>query len=132
MIVPISLVIPIYKNDIMTEIWVQKRQTQDELVGLLEFPGGKIENGEDPICAGVREVLEETGIQIEEKALKKFKNYDFKSADKTILLMVHLYFDTEQKFPKEGRYSLQALSSLEKQIPPKNKEILVDLMEYFR
>ena len=132
MLVPISIVIPIIKSIDKIEVWVQKRQTLDSLHGFLEFPGGKIENNETPKQAGVREVLEETGVKLVESKILKFKNYDFQSGDKTILLMVHLFFDDEGLFEKSGKISLQELNLLEKQIPPKNKEILVDLLEYFR
>ena len=132
MIVPISIVIPVYKTEKNVEVWVQERETADEFKGLLEFPGGKIEKNENPRVAGAREVLEETGVNIPENELLKFKNYDFEAGAKTILLMVFLYFDKEEKFPKSGRYSLQELRLKEKEIPPKNSEILVDLLEYFR
>src|SRR5262245_8496491 len=35
------------------------------LAGLWEFPGGKIEQGEKPEAAAVRECLEETGLVVE-------------------------------------------------------------------
>ena len=35
------------------------------LAGMAEFPGGKVEPGESPSAAAVRECLEETGLQIE-------------------------------------------------------------------
>ena len=35
------------------------------LAGLWEFPGGKIEPGETPEAAAVRECLEETGVPVE-------------------------------------------------------------------
>lgn len=132
MIIPISIVIPVIKHEENIELWVQKRESKDDFNGLLEFPGGKIEKLESPKFAGVREVLEETRVELLESELLKFKDYDFKLGNRTILLMVHLYFDTEEKFSKEGRYPLKELSSMQCQIPPKNREILVDLLEYFR
>ena len=36
---------------------------------LWTVPGGQIEEGEDSRCAGIREVLEETGLHIEIKGL---------------------------------------------------------------
>ena len=35
------------------------------LAGLWEFPGGKIQSGETPEAAAVRECLEETGLSVE-------------------------------------------------------------------
>ena len=35
------------------------------LAGLWEFPGGKIEGGESPEAAAIRECLEETGVAVE-------------------------------------------------------------------
>ena len=44
---------------------VGQRPTGVPLAGLREFPGGKIEPGETPEAAAVRECLEETGLRVE-------------------------------------------------------------------
>lgn len=132
MILPISIVIPISHNQSELNVWVQKRESTDNLNGLLEFPGGKIEKNESPEEAGVREVLEETGVKIEAQKLQKFKNYDFSVADKKILLMVFLYEDLEGNFPDSGRIPLRELLNRTCEIPPNNKQILLDLSQYFR
>lgn len=43
-------------------VLVGRRRLNDSLAGYDEFPGGKIEPGETPEIAVVREVLEETGL----------------------------------------------------------------------
>jgi 8-oxo-dGTP diphosphatase len=46
------------------DIFVQKRPTGKAMAGLWEFPGGKVEAGEVPKQALVRELREEIGIEI--------------------------------------------------------------------
>lgn len=43
---------------------IQKRRDDDIWAGLWEFPGGKIETGEQPDEAVVREYMEETGLSV--------------------------------------------------------------------
>lgn len=132
MIIPISIVIPFILDEKDTRLWVQTRLSKDEYNQMLEFPGGKIEKDELPTQAAVREVKEETGVSIEESDLMKFKNYDFKLSDKTILLMVFLYPDTDKKFPRDGYLPLEEFSQLKERVPPKNIEIITNLVEYFQ
>ena len=47
------------------EFLIGQRPAGAALVGLWEFPGGKVELGETVTAAAVRECLEETGVSIE-------------------------------------------------------------------
>lgn len=49
---------------------MQKRREDRAHGGLWEFPGGKIEPGESPEGAAVREIAEELGIEIAAEALE--------------------------------------------------------------
>jgi mutator protein MutT len=68
------------------ETWIQQR-TDGPLVGKWEFPGGKIELGETPWEALVREIKEETAVIIKGhgKQLGIF-NHDY--GDKRVLLHI--------------------------------------------
>jgi 8-oxo-dGTP diphosphatase len=47
-----------------TRLLVGRRSSPENLAGLWEFPGGKVEPGEEPRSALRREVLEELGVDI--------------------------------------------------------------------
>lgn len=50
-------------------VLVQKRPNGKPMAGLWEFPGGKLESGESPEMALVRELHEELGVSVEVGAL---------------------------------------------------------------
>ncbi len=56
---------------------LQRRAAEQVLGGKWEFPGGKIELGETPFAAAVRETLEETGLAVR--------------AERTLLELRHAY-----------------------------------------
>lgn len=48
-----------------TRLLAARRSRPPELAGGWEFPGGKVEPGESPCAAAVREVREELGVRVE-------------------------------------------------------------------
>jgi mutator protein MutT len=54
----IALAVPIRG----TEVLLRPRDERGPLAGTWEFPGGKIEPGEAPLRAAIREMREETGL----------------------------------------------------------------------
>lgn len=68
-------------------VLVSRRKSGTHLAGLWEFPGGKVEAGEDPRAALRRELEEELGIltRVGEIADVTFHRYD--DADKSVLLL---------------------------------------------
>jgi 8-oxo-dGTP diphosphatase len=57
------------------------------LAGLAEFPGGKVEDGESPETAAIRECFEETGlaVSVTEKYFSKVHQYEHG------LLVIHFF-----------------------------------------
>ncbi len=53
-------------------VLMAERPEGKELAGLWEFPGGKVEGGERPEQALVRELREELGIEVDPGALEPF------------------------------------------------------------
>lgn len=128
-IIPVSLCV-FFEKESYLKVWVQERIDDGPYHGLLEFPGGGIEEGETPLMACVREVEEEVGIRIKARDHHFFGNYTNHLNDKVFLLYIYL-------FPKyaelEGRGQWleikgdQLSSYLTGKIPPLNHQIIDDL-----
>ena len=58
--------------DTDNRILLAQRPEGKELAGLWEFPGGKVEPGERPEAALIRELKEELGIDVKEACLAPF------------------------------------------------------------
>lgn len=92
---------------------MQTRESSDELNGLLEFPGGKVEVNETVEEAARREVQEEVGVQVE--GLRFYKQHES--------LNIFFYKDDSESFQASGWHPLETIADLEKiqnSIPPAN------------
>lgn len=67
--VPTVLVVCVALVDADDRVLIAKRPEGKSMAGLWEFPGGKVEDGELPETALVRELDEELGIDITESCL---------------------------------------------------------------
>lgn len=129
-LLPVALAVFFRKKDELLELWTQVREDDGIYHGLLEFPGGKIEEGEEAIEGAVREVQEEVGIDINPEDGKLFGVYPLELKDKTILLNVFLFPDQESL---KGRGEWLAIhprelsSPYQGKIPAPNHQIIDDL-----
>ncbi len=66
---PMLLVVAAALVDADGRVLVQRRPAGTSMAGLWEFPGGKVEPGETPEAALIRELGEELGIDVEAACL---------------------------------------------------------------
>ncbi len=81
------------------QILLQKRPDNKRMAGLWEFPGGKVEAGEDAEGALARELGEELGIAVDKADLTPltFATTHVEGQDMTLLLFVCHRWDGEVK-----------------------------------
>ena len=71
-------------------VLVQKRPKGKHMEGLWEFPGGKVERGETPVTALVRELQEELNISVETADLEPVTFASEPLAGKNLLLLLYI------------------------------------------
>ncbi len=72
------------------EILLQKRPEGRQMAGLWEFPGGKVDAGESPESALVRELKEELGIDVDRKNLVPLTFASEPLEERNLLLLLYL------------------------------------------
>ena len=66
------LVVAVAMIDVDGRVLIAKRPAGKQLAGMWEFPGGKVEPGERPEAALIRELREELGVEVSESCLAPF------------------------------------------------------------
>ncbi|PKE32686.1 8-oxo-dGTP diphosphatase MutT [Rahnella sp. AA] len=107
------------------EIFITQRDASSHMAGFWEFPGGKIEAGETPEQAVIRELQEEVGIDAEAPVLLKTLEHRF--PDRIITLYFFLVEEWQgEPYGKEGqpkRWVKQSELKAE-EFPPANEAIV--------
>src|ERR1700693_3234042 len=83
---PIVLVAAVALIDADGRVLLAERPPGKHLAGMWEFPGGKVQDGETPEAALIRELDEELGINVHESCLAPF-TFASHSYEKFHLLM---------------------------------------------
>lgn len=76
--------------DAAGRVLVAQRPPGKSLAGLWEFPGGKIEPGETPVAALVRELAEELGIAVDPAALAPLTFVSHAYPDFHLLMLLYV------------------------------------------
>ena len=129
-LIPVSLALFYRMKESSLEVWTQVREDDGIYHGLLEFPGGGIEENETPLDAAVREVSEEVGITIDPSQGRLMGIYSNPLSGKVILLNVFLFPDYEALKGKGTWLSIekeQLSSPYKGKIPAPNHQIIDDL-----
>ena len=69
---PVVLVVAVALVDPDGRVLIAQRPEGKSMAGLWEFPGGKVESGETPEAALIRELAEELGIAVKAACLAPF------------------------------------------------------------
>ncbi|HWW63334.1 MAG TPA: (deoxy)nucleoside triphosphate pyrophosphohydrolase [Sphingomonadaceae bacterium] len=87
---PLLIVVAVALIDGEGRVLLQQRSATRSMAGLWEFPGGKIEAGESPEAALIRELHEELGIDVEAACLAPAVFASDRLEDRGLLLLLYV------------------------------------------
>ena len=119
--VEVALAIPIRQGKLL----VSRRAAGLHLAGHWEFPGGKIETGEDPAAAAQRELEEETGLSAGKLEPLVLLVHDY--ADRPLRFHVFVARDSEGQVSEDAtqRWVWKSLAEIEElEMPEANRQVL--------
>jgi 8-oxo-dGTP diphosphatase len=87
---PILLVAAVALIDADGRVLLAERPPGKHLAGLWEFPGGKVQPGETPEAALIRELAEELGIDVHETCLAPFTFASYAYPDFHLLMPLYV------------------------------------------
>jgi 8-oxo-dGTP diphosphatase len=118
--------------DASNQILIAKRPNKKHLSGLWEFPGGKIEKGESPENALIREVKEELNININNKCIAPltFSEFDYKKFHLLLLLYVCRRWEGEPMSMEKNEIKWVKANTLRQyKMPPADDSLIYILQD---
>src|SRR5258705_2047797 len=104
---PLILVVAVALIDADGRVLIAQRPEGKSMAGLWEFPGGKIEAGESPEDALIRELREELGIAVKQACLAPFTFASHCYADFQLLIPPYLCRRSDGITPSRHHAALQ-------------------------
>lgn len=110
------------------QIFITKRPEGTHMAGFWEFPGGKLEKGELPEAALIRELEEEVGIIVTQSELFHRVDHEFDDRFITLYFFMVSEWDNEP-YGKEGQVSRWVAQQglVADEFPPANR-VIVDML----
>ena len=118
--------------DASDQILIAKRPNKKHLSGFWEFPGGKVEKGESPEYALVREVKEELNININNKCIAPltFSEFDYKKFHLLLLLYVCRRWEGEPMSMEKNEIKWVKANTLRQyKMPPADDSLIYSLQD---
>ncbi len=116
------------------KILLSKRPKNKHLSGFWEFPGGKVEIGETPEVALIREIKEELNIDINNKCIAplSFSEFDYKEFQLLLLLYVCRRWEGEVKAMENNKLEWVKPNMLRKyKMPPADDSLIYNIQDLF-
>ena len=116
------------------EILLSKRPKKKHLSGFWEFPGGKVEEGETPEKALIREVKEELNIDINNKCIAplSFSEFDYNNFQLLLLLYICRRWDGEPMSMENNKLEWVKPNMLrDYKMPPADDALIYCLQDLF-
>ena len=110
-------------------ILVQEREGDSLLEGLLEFPGGKIEVGESPLQAAIRETQEECGLDLDPRSGREIWQQSYQYPDRRV--HIHFLLFDVPGMPPAGSGSWVPEEDLDGKVFPAANRQVIDLLKRF-
>ena len=118
--------------DASDQILIAKRPNKKHLSGFWEFPGGKVEKGESPEYALIREVKEELNIDINNKCIAPltFSEFDYKKFHLLLLLYVCRRWEGEPMSMEQNEIKWVKANTLRQyRMPPADDSLIYSLQD---
>ena len=118
--------------DANDRILIAKRPNKKHLSGFWEFPGGKVEKGESPQNALVREVKEELNIDINNKCIAPltFSEFNYENFHLLLLLYVCRRWEGEPMSMEKNEIKWVKVNTLRQyKMPPADDSLIYSLQD---